>query len=114
MLRALYWFVAGTLIGFGVLAILSIGLVFLIGGVIFVVFGAIRLGARGLWAGLVGVGLLPLLILIGDLASPQPIEPASTAQTYTLLAVIFGAIALLGLLWGLIAGLIHARAATPA
>ena len=114
MLRALYWFVAGTLIGFGVLAILSIGAVFLAAGALFAVFGAIRLGARGLWAGLVGIGLLPVLILIGDLASPQPIEPATTAQTYMLLAVIFGAITLLGLLWGAVAGLLHARSGTLA
>lgn len=109
MLRALYWFIAGTCIGFGVLAILSIGLVFLVAGVAMVLFGVFRLGMRELWAGPVGVGLLPLLILMGDLASPQPIQPASTAQTYTLLAGIFGAIALVGLLWGLIGALRRSR-----
>ena len=47
-----------------------------------------------------GVGLLPLLILVGDPASPGPIQPAATAQTYALLAAIFGSIALAGLVWG--------------
>ena len=102
MLRALYWFVAGALIGAGVIAILSIGVLFLLAGLILVVIGAIRVGARGLWAGLVGFGLLPMLILVGDLSGPGPIEPASTAQAYHMLAIIFGAIALLGLVWGLI------------
>jgi hypothetical protein len=103
MLRAAYWFVAGALIGFGVLAILSIGALFLLAGLILVVIGAIRVGARGLWAGLVGFGLLPMVILVGDLSGPGPIEPASTAQAYHMLAITFGAIALLGVLWGLVA-----------
>jgi hypothetical protein len=103
MLRALYWFVAGALLGFGVIAILSIGVLFLLAGLIMVVIGAIRFGARGLWAGLIGFGLVPMLILLNDLQ--QPIQPESTAQAYQMLAIIFGAIALLGLVWGLVAAL---------
>lgn len=103
MLRALYWFVAGALIGAGVLASLSIGALFLLAGMILVVIGAKQLGARGLWAGLVGFGLLPMLILVRDLSGPVPIEPASTAQAYLILAITFGAIALLGVLWELVA-----------
>lgn len=103
MLRALYWFVAGALLGVGVIAILSIGVLLLLAGLIMVVIGAIRFGARGLWAGLIGFGLVPMLILLNDLQ--QPIQPASTAHAYQMLAIIFGAIALLGLVWGLVAAL---------
>jgi hypothetical protein len=103
MLRALYWFAAGALLGVGLLAILSIGVFLLLAGLILVVIGAIRLGARGLWAGLVGFGLLPALILQVDLSGSVPVDPASTAQTYQLLAIIFGAITLLGLIWALVA-----------
>jgi hypothetical protein len=114
MLRALYWFVAGALIGFGVIAILSIGALFLLAGLILVIIGALRLGARGLWAGLIGFGLVPGLILLSDLSSPESIQPASTAQTYQQLAIFFGAVAVLGLVWGLVALLRGPRTPTRA
>src|SRR5258707_12811164 len=67
--RVLYWLLTGALIGFGVIAILSIGFPFLLLGLILVVFGAIQLGGAGLWAALVGFGGLPALILVWDLTS---------------------------------------------
>lgn len=106
--RAAYWFVAGGLIGFGVIGILSIGAVFLLLGLILVVIGAIRLGIREFWGALLGVGLVPLTFLLNDLQNPD-IVPVSTAQTYQIMALIFGAIAAAGLLWGLIATLLNAR-----
>lgn len=108
LLRALYWFVSGGVIGFGVIAILSIGAPFLLLGLILVVIGVIRVGIRQLWATLLGVGLVPLSFLLIDLQNPD-IQPAATAQTYQIMALIFGAIALLGVLWGLIATLLNAR-----
>lgn len=105
MLRVLYWFLAGALLGVGVIAILSIGVFLLVAGLTLVVIGAIRLGRREVWAGVVGFGLVPAMILQGDLSGSASIEPASTAQMYQLLAVISGAITLLGLIWGLIAAL---------
>ena len=104
MLRALYWFVAGALIGFGVIAILSIGVIFLAAGLIMVLIGAFRVGARGLWAALIGFGLVPAAILENDLAG-GPIQPATTAQAYQVMAIAFGAIALVGVLWGIVTAL---------
>jgi hypothetical protein len=108
MLRALYWFVAGGLLGFGVIAILSIGAPLILLGLILVVIGAIRLGARELWGALLGCGLVPLAFLLNDLQDPN-IQPAATAQTYQVLALIFGAIAALGLAWGVVATLLSLR-----
>jgi hypothetical protein len=102
MLRALYWFVAGGLLGVGVIAILSIGAPLIALSLILIVVGALRVGARGLWAALLGCGLAPLAFLLYDLQNAN-IQPAATAQTYTTLAIIFGAIAALGLAWGLFA-----------
>jgi hypothetical protein len=68
MLRALYWVVAGGVIGFGVIAILSIGAPFLLAGLILIVVGALRLGARELWTALLSCGLLPLSFLLRDLS----------------------------------------------
>ncbi len=109
MLRALYWFVAGGLIGFGVIALPSIGWLLIPVGLILVVIGALRLGVRELWGALLGGGLAPLVILLYDLQNSD-ILPATTAQFYQMLAMIFGAIALLGLLWGVIATLLSLRA----
>jgi hypothetical protein len=108
MLRALYWFFAGGLLGFGFVAILSIGAPLMLLGLILVVIGAIRLGARGLWGALLGCGLVPLASLLYALQDPN-IQPAATVQTYQVLALIFGAIAALGLAWGLIATLLSVR-----
>lgn len=110
VLRAMYWFITGGVIGFGVIAILSIGAPFLVAGLLLVVIGVFRLGARELWAALLGGGVVPLGFLLYDLS--HPIEPATTAQTYQVLAFSFGAIASLGLLWGLIAMFLHLRAST--
>ena len=121
--RLFYWMVAGALIGFGVIGILSIGLPFLLIGLGMVIYGVIRFKARGFWAALIGFGTLPALILIGDIiTAPQ----ACTGQTLTLppntssvscgyipdsyyiMAVIFGAIALVGMVWPLLRRL-HSR-----
>lgn len=99
-LRAAYWFIAGGVIGVGVIAILSIGAIFLAVGLALTVFGVLRVGTRELWAALVGGGVVPLSILLYDLS--QPIQPMTTAQSYWALAVVFGVIAVLGLLVGLI------------
>jgi hypothetical protein len=50
---------------------------------------------------LLGVGLVPLAFLLNDLQNPD-LQPAATAQTYTVMAIIFGAIAAVGVVWGLI------------
>jgi len=111
--RALYWFVAGGLIGFGVLALPSIGWLLILVGLILVVIGALRLGVRELWGAFLGCGLVPLAFLLNqyDLQNPD-IQPAASAQFIQVIAVVFGAIALLGLLWGVIATLLSLR--TPA
>jgi hypothetical protein len=62
VLHALYWFVAGGLLGLGVIAILSIGAPLIVLSLILIVVGAFRVGARGLWGSLLGCGLVPLTI----------------------------------------------------
>lgn len=102
VLRALYWFVVGALLGVGVIAILSIGVLLLLASVPLMVLGAMRGWVREAWAGVLGAGLAPLLILLSDLQGSQSIQPVSTAQTYQLMAVIGAVIAALGLLLGII------------
>lgn len=127
--RTLYWLVVGALFGLGFISILSIGVILLALGIALLIFGAVRLGGKGLWAGVVGFGLAPALLLLWDLtSSPWACEPSSHTvfghiihsetyrspnyytcvdtfvgplTTYHVLAAIFGVIALAGLLIGL-------------
>lgn len=130
--RILYWFIVGACFGFGVISILSIGIIFLVAGLALLIFGAIRFGPARLWAAIVGFGALPAAILIWDVTSqPWACEPANhitvspivppggsytspnyftcvntfagPLTTYHVMAAIFGAIAIVGLLWGLAA-----------
>jgi hypothetical protein len=69
MWRIIYWLLTGALLGVGFIAILSIGSLFVLLGVLLLVFGALRVGQRGIWAAFVGFGALPAGILIWDVTS---------------------------------------------
>jgi hypothetical protein len=104
--RMLYWLLTGALIGFGVIAILSLGFPFLLLGLL-----------------LVGFGGLPPVILVWDVTS-APWACASgdalpnvkyyscvdtvfgTLTTFHVLAFGFGVIALVGLAWPLLSRLL--------
>jgi len=118
MWRIGYWLLTGALIGFGMIAILSIGSLFLLLGVMLLVVGALRVGPRGIWAALVGFGALPAGILIWDLTSmPWACQggealpnvnyfscvetPLGLLTTYHVMAFFFGVIALIGLVLAL-------------
>lgn len=121
--RAVYWLVTGAIIGFGIIAILSIGLPFLILGLLLTAFGAVRLGIREIWAAVVGLGGLPVAILLWDVATAPWLcapqgggssslpnvnyytcvdTPVGMLTTYHVLAFWFGVTALLGLAWPLL------------
>jgi hypothetical protein len=125
MSQTRYWLLAGALIGFGIIASLSIGIPFLLLGLILVIVGLIvgtlRRRVTGFWAVFVGFGGLPALILLWDVTSApwaclpdgggfsQPNVKYYTCvdtvvgplTTYHVLAFGFGVIALLGLAWPL-------------
>jgi hypothetical protein len=118
MWRIGYWLLTGALIGFGMIAILSIGSLFLLLGVILLVVGALRVGPRGIWAALVGFGAVPAGILIWDVTSMpwacqggEPLPnvnyfvcvdtPFGLLTAYHVMALIFGLVALVGLVWPL-------------
>jgi hypothetical protein len=68
-LRTLYWFLIGGMIGFGFIAILSIGFPFILLGAVLLVVGALRFGGTEAWATLIGFGAVPAAILIWDVTS---------------------------------------------
>jgi hypothetical protein len=63
------WAVGGSLAGFGLIGILSIGFPFLLAGLAMLVFAILKAGARGAWAGVVGFGVVPALVLLANMAT---------------------------------------------
>ena len=102
VLRAIYWIIPGALVGVGFIAILSIGFFLLMASVPLILLGALRGWWRELWAGVVGFGVAPMLILLADLQNRASIHPASTADAYQFLAISFAVIAVAGLLAGIV------------
>lgn len=121
-----YWFVTGTVLGVGLAALPSIGIILLPVGMVLVVVGALRVGARGLWALAVGFGALPAALVTWTIVSAPPPCPANGAlaartgqvmscsgpipTTYYVLAAGFGVIALAGIVWGVVQGRARRRA----
>lgn len=105
-----YWLLTGAVLGVGVIAILGIGLLLLLLGLGLLVFGVLRIGARGLWATIVGFGAAPALILQYDVATAPPLCSGVShvgmvcggpTDAYQTLALVFAAIAVFGILIGL-------------
>jgi hypothetical protein len=100
VLNAMYWLIVGGMLGVGIIAMLSIGVFLLLTALPLFLLGVLRIGVREIWAGVVGFGLAPMLILVIDLQGP--IAPASTAQTYLIMAIAFGVVAALGVVVGIV------------
>lgn len=64
----LYWLVAGAVVGFGLIGLMTIGFPFLIAGMILCVVGVWRPGIGGSWAFLIGLGGLPALVFLRHIA----------------------------------------------
>jgi hypothetical protein len=61
---AVYWAVTGGLIAFGFLGLMSIGLPFLLVGLMMAVFGLFSVGLVGAWAITVGLGGVPAYLVL--------------------------------------------------
>lgn len=64
----LYWLVAGAVVGFGLIGLMTIGFPFLVAGIVLCVVGVWRPGIGGSWAFLVGLGGLPALVFLRHIA----------------------------------------------
>jgi len=102
--KFLYWLIAGGIMGFGLIAF-GLGLLPTLLGGILAVYGVRLFGTRGFWMTLVGMGVLPMLLLLSVYLKPRSCGPGCDIYVpdSTLYgAMLFGAIALVGLIWGLI------------
>ncbi len=105
----LYWGLIGALLGFGLLSINSVGLPFLLVGLALSIVAALRLKSGGLWAALIGFGLVPVVgYLYTILTTPSTCSPnqhshcGQLSSSYYVAPIIFGAIALVGILWAVV------------
>ena len=96
----LYWAFAGALMGPGVLAWGGIPRAGLLIGIFFMSYGLARLERRGIWAALFTFGAVPAVLLLRNYLTADP--STFFPEDYLSLAAIFGAIALAGLIWGLV------------
>lgn len=105
----LYWGLIGALLGFGLLSINSVGLPFLLLGLALSIVAGMRLKAGGLWAALIGFGVVPVAGYLYDIittpsacSANQHSRCGHLSSTYYVAPIIFGAIALAGILWPLV------------
>lgn len=61
---AIFWVVTGGVIAFGGLALMSIGLPFLVVGLVMAVFGMFSLKFKGVWGITIGLGAVPAYVLL--------------------------------------------------
>jgi hypothetical protein len=108
--RAFYWFVTGTALGTGVASLPSIGTFLLPLGLMLVIFGAIHLGAPGLWALPIGFGALPAILVHNTIvfAENQPNSGPIPALFYQL-QWGFILIAAAGVVWALVQAVVEWR-----
>jgi hypothetical protein len=120
--RNVYWFFTGAFIAFGFLGILSIGLPFLVVGVLMLVGGLFLWRGRGFWLMIVGAGTCEVIVISRTLLTAPPTCPpgeiifgsgqgpyscSGPLDSLRILDAIFGGILLLGLALGLGARLLR-------
>lgn len=112
-----YWFVAGALVGLGLILFYSVGLLLLLAGIAIALYSFKKVGVDHFWALLTGMGLVPAALLlfpyitalscppdgaVSVSASGKIVSCTSFAPGYLYVAAVFGALALIGIVWGLV------------
>ena len=118
LIAFLYWFACGALIGLGLASIFSVGLLLIVLGVVFLLYEVRKAGNKNLWVVAVGFGVAPASLMLSryltsNLCQPGPnglsviVGPGESFSCsgfpdgYLYYVAIFGAVALIGLSWGL-------------
>jgi hypothetical protein len=96
-----YWLVAGGLLGFGLMAMLSVGLPIFLFGLIMVMYRVRRVGGKGFGAMFVGMGLVPAAYLLLTYFTADRSNTFYVDDAYFVVVLVFVALALAGgvLVW---------------
>lgn len=92
---------AGCLMGFGLMAVFSIGIPFFLAGLLLSLYRVARVGGRGFWLVLVGMGAVPALYLsLAYLFADR--SNTFYPESYFLIVFVFVALALAGATLGVV------------
>ncbi|WP_126549287.1 hypothetical protein [Dictyobacter kobayashii] len=112
-----YWLLTGSLLGLGLLSLLSLGAPLVLLSLFMLIYGIIRWRFHNLWALFIGFGAVPAFILFiailiaypacngKDLVSPSDsvhFSCSSIPPSYYLMAIAFSLIAVVGIFWPLV------------
>ncbi len=117
--ESVYWFVAGAAVGLGLILSASLGIPLLLLGGALIVYATYKRLTNSYWAGIVGLGIGPavLLFIVYFTSVPCPPEisealaqPGAVVDTtcvpsleiYLYMALAFLALVLVGVTWGVL------------
>lgn len=108
-MRNAYWLLTGAVLGFGLMAMFSIGIPIFLFGMVLALYRVWRVGGRGFGLVLVGMGLLPSVYLPTRYLTGGPNE--FYPDDFWKGILVFVALAVLGALWFLVEARHPAQAA---
>ena len=105
--KALYWGVAGALVGLGALGLGSFLQILFFPGIALLIYGMKQIGAGGIWAAGMGMGAVPAALLLYQYFMSNPCRvggstPCNFHHENLPVVALFGAVALAGVMWALI------------
>jgi len=97
--RTIFWVLSGACMGVGLIAFGLLLLPFFFGAVL-ALYAIRRIGAQGFWIALVSLGIVPFGLVSYQYVTADPTTTWYPTNPLLALAVVFGPIVLVGLLWG--------------
>jgi hypothetical protein len=97
--RTIFWVLSGACMGVGLIAF-GLGLLPFFFGAILALYAVRRIGGQGFWIALVSLGIAPISLVSYHYITADPATTSYPSNPLLPLALVFGPIVLLGLLWG--------------
>ncbi len=97
--RTLFWIFTGACMGIGLIAF-GLGFLPFFFGAILALYGIKRIGAQGFWITLVSIGSVPTGLVAYQYSTADPTTTSYPRNPLLPLAVGFGPIVRIGLIWG--------------
>ena len=97
--RIIFWSFSGACMGFGLIAF-GLALTPFFFGAVLALYGVRRIGPRGFWITLVSMGMVPIGLVGYSYLTADPATTWYPTNPLLPLTMVFGPIALAGLIWG--------------
>jgi hypothetical protein len=99
MERTIFWVLSGACMGVGLIAF-GLGLLPFFFGAVLALYAIRRIGREGVWIAVVSLGTAPIGLVSYQYITADPATTSYPSNPLLPLAIAFGPIVLLGLLWG--------------